>query len=279
MRNSVEAENLNYHGNTCSIEEMSDSSTACVIEQPIQPGKVDTLRELIKNSEHQCSTDTLFPLCPVHTASLFVRCRGENGEALVWYLEVDSEVNTGFDNPEAIVRESPLFDSKLEECLESTGTTRVYAKGTDNGVFIHEHQPTRDESEPGDDVVLIRLEIRAGFGTWIMRGVTGVVRWLDGGRIAQRLQDASAEVMEEEGMLTETIFIDKSDGRLALLWYMESEGQEQVLDAYHDTSNLVARVSEVLLGTILKRPNELLGNPHNYTNHDLLIHVTNPDRF
>lgn len=257
---------------------MSGSTTAYIIEQAIRPGKLDTLRELISDSKHQDSVDELFPLTTVYTASLFVRCRGEKRDVLVWYLEVESEAAANVGNPEAIVRESSLFDTGLDELLESLDTARVYSKGADSGLLVHETHPARNEVPPGDDVVLIRLDIRAGFGTWVMRRVAGMIWWLDGGRIAQRLQDSSSEVMEEEGMLTETIFIDKGDGELSLLWYMESDGQEQVLDAYYDTSNLVARISYVILGTVLERPEELLGNPHNYTNHDLLAHATDLDR-
>lgn len=245
----------------------------------------------------------------VLTASLFLdRTRAER-PGLVWYLEVeDAERGPWADPVSTLVRTAPLFEAGLGELLETPDSARVYsADSTAAAVLVHATLPDRPSSVaatanptsatassedatpatpspegatgPTPDVVLFRLKVKSGVGERFLRALAGLTSRLDDeGRIERTFDEWSRPVLEAERMWTETISLERTDGDYYLWWYMETEDLDAAYDAYFETSNPVARVSERVIGTILADPGRALSNPAASSNYELLAHAASPDR-
>lgn len=87
----------------------------------------------------------------------------------------------------------------------------------------------------------------------------------------------SVEMIDMENMYTETLFLERSATGHELLSYMEADEMQQVYDAYYDTWNLVARVSEIALNWALRDPSPILDYPLE-TDFELLAHAVTPNR-
>ena len=280
---------------------------AVVLHQRVAPGASDAVRELVAErvaSEDVGGTDTgvdaLVGFDGVHTASLFLG-RRDGGSRLVWYLEVDdAERGPWADPATAPIRNSPLFDAGLGDRLEAPDSARVLsAPSTATALVVHATLPGRPSSAGTDadgtprrvlvpseafdgrspDVVLLRLRVAPGLGELFVRALAGATGRLDDeGRIERAFDDWTEPVLEDEGMLTETVFLERTEGDYYLCWYMEAEDTDEVYEAYFGTSNRVARISEHVVGWILENPRRVLQNPVESSDHELLAHAVSPDR-
>ena len=225
----------------------------------------------------------------IATASLFLR----SGDPawLVWVLEPATDAT--FDDPDVeLRRSSPLYTDDLEDLLADgdevlpNERARLVGHETLRGrpTTVEERADTlpvvlsdgRGPASPAD-AVLLRLAIRPGLPGRFLAGLVGLIGRLRGGRIEHLFRALSEPVMEAEGMYTETLVLeDVADGRF-LTWYMEFADLDTVYEAYDDTSNPVARVSEFLLGRVLVDPAAVLTPPRD-PDFELLAHAVSPDR-
>jgi hypothetical protein len=241
-----------------------------LLRQPLAPGAAATVRERVAELEpDDGGTDWLLPGPGVVTVSLFRR-EADGGGELVWYVEVDDE--TPWADPAAVQRRSPLFDPPGRLL---SGPARHYGAGER---VIHALHPGRPPRPDPVDVVLVRVGIAPGLGTWLARLLAGAIDLLRGTAVERRLVAASGEVLDEEGMWTESLFLDRSDDGDGVLWYMEAADMDRVLDAYETSDNPVARWSERVLDHVFEDPISLLDDPRAASDYEPLAHATAPAR-
>jgi hypothetical protein len=127
------------------------------------------------------------------------------------------------------------------------------------------------------DVVLLRLAVRPGFGERFVDAFAGVSRRIDGTRIEDLLYYATADVLEDEGLYTESIFVERTDDGYCLAWYMEAEDRDRVVEAYEASDNPVTDLSEWVLGRVLENPGRAF-DPDEWDEVENLVHVASPGR-
>lgn len=129
------------------------------------------------------------------------------------------------------------------------------------------------------EVVLLRLSVRPGLAERLARGLARVMNLFDDdGRVEGAFEEWSEPVLEDEGMYTETVYLDEGDHGQELLWYMEARSMDRVLEAYFETDNLVARVSEIVLNRLLVEPERMFEDPAERAGAEWLVHAVDPDR-
>lgn len=249
---------------------------AVLIRQPVTPNDVEAVRDRldVMRPDEDGGSSWLLPGDDIVTVSLFLSdhdaARDEHEIALVWYIET----TTAWTDPAATLRR------RLASAAPGLGEL-VTAEATVYGAAeqaVHAHNPARPGRPGSVDVVLVRVELEPGVGTWLMRGITSLFDALDGTWADRKLKKSAVGVLEEERMWTETIYVDDPDRPTALLWYMEAEDMAQVVDVYETTDNAVARWSEVVLNRVLETPMTLLGDPMAASDYELLAHETAPER-
>ena len=206
---------------------------------------------------------------------------------LTWYLEVPPD-SSGWASPAArLLAVSPLFADEAVRDAVDHGNAQVFSAAE---AFVHARLPERPGTPDPVEVVLVRVPFEPGLPSLAMRGLAGLVRALRGTWVEDRMEAESREVLVEEGMWTETLWL-VADGRdsagrsgprtsagAGLLWYMEAEEMERVMDAYEDSETFVARASEWLAERVLAEPLSALGDPAAASDFELLVHLTDPDR-
>lgn len=244
-----------------------------LVRQPLAAGTAATVRGAVdeRRPDGEPGTARLIPGDDVVTASLFLAAVDGSRDALVWYLEVEGD-GAWADPVAALARRAPLYDD-IEEQL--TGAARLCG---DAERVVHASNPARPSRPEAADVVLVRLDVEPGVGTWLARLVAGLVDGLDGTRVGRRLRASSGEVIEDERMWTETLFLDETDGEYAILWYMEADDMDRVVEVYETTDNRVARWSEVAFEYLLGSPLAALADPMAASDYELLAHEANPVR-
>jgi len=268
----------------------------CFVSWPLRATALDDIRETViaeLDGAEGSGIAELLPVDGVETVSLFVHNPDDGRPTLVWYVEHDRDYE--WSDPAAVVREhSPLFPA-LAEFLTDGEPNVVAAASPDTTLLVHANLPGRprayaDRSEGlpivlsandsgGEvpDVVPLRLAVRSGLGSLVARAFAGLFErtpaWLEA-----KFEAASLDVMEAEGMYTETLLLERTDAGYDIWWYMESGDMEQVGEAYYETDNRVARVSEHVLGWVLERPERVLAHPDEASEFELLAHAVDPDR-
>lgn len=236
--------------------------------------------------------DPLLPGVGATTVSVFLRRPETDAVQLVWFVEHGDD--DAWRDPAAAIREhSPLFP-RVESALAGSPTV-VAADADDATELVHAAVPDRPTAfadrtdalpivcsggDPGGDrpdVVPLVLGIRGGVGSLLAHGLAGLFArtpaWLEA-----KFEAASLDVMEAEGMYTETLLLERDAGGYRLWWYMESGGMEQVGEAYYESDSLVARASEYVLGWALERPERALVHPVEASEFEPLAHAVDPDR-
>jgi uncharacterized protein YunC (DUF1805 family) len=118
----------------------------------------------------------------------------------------------------------------------------------------------------------------SGLPEWFADRFAGLSRHVAAGEIdLGPIETWSGEMLEAEQMYTESIVLERRSEGYVLCGYMETEAMEGVYDAYYDTWNPVARVSEVVLGRVLEEPAQILEYPLG-TDIEVLAHAVDPDR-
>lgn len=134
------------------------------------------------------------------------------------------------------------------------------------------------------DVVLLRLEVTSG---WPQRFMEVFVRILlaeqfmiqHGGAIGtafrQWLNDQLEPILVEEDMHTESVFLDREDGDLYLLWYMEADNMTQVYEAFDESDHMLTDGG--VAGWLLECPEKILTTDVE-SDYPLLAHAWHPNR-
>jgi hypothetical protein len=268
----------------------------CFVSWPLRATGLDDLRETVVaelDDTEGSGLAELLPLAGVSTVSLFVHEPDDGQTGLVWYVEHDRDER--WRDPARIVREhSPLFRA-LAEHLTADEPTVVAEGSPDATSVVHMSVPGRprayanrtddlpavlsdDDSDAGvPDVVPLRLTIRPGLGSLFACALAGLIErtpaWLEA-----KFEAASLDVLEDEEMYTETLLLERTGDGYDLWWYMEADNMEQVGEAYYETDNRVARVSEHVLGWVLERPEHALAHPTQASDFELLAHAVDGGR-
>ncbi|WP_415381363.1 DUF6176 family protein [Halosimplex sp. TS25] len=88
------------------------------------------------------------------------------------------------------------------------------------------------------------------------------------------VRDRSDEVVEtlrDEGMKTESAFLERTDDGPHLVYYMEAEDIERVWDQFEDSDHDIDEEHKEVM-------REVLEDGQDVGEYELLYHVTNPDR-
>ena len=143
------------------------------------------------------------------------------------------------------------------------------------------------------DVVFVRWRLRSGPATWFMRGFARFTNWLDNDSwLERKFTEWSEPVLEEEDMWTESYFLERGGPRevasesnhrgrgtgTAVLGVMETAEMKGVVEGFYRTNNLVARVSERVLGLVIENPAQALRYEALRTDYEPLVHAVNPER-
>lgn len=134
------------------------------------------------------------------------------------------------------------------------------------------------------DVVLLRLRVTPGWPRRFMELFVRILRaeqfvMRRGGRLGnafrQWLNARIEPILDEEGMHTESVFLDREDGDLRLLWYMEAEDMAGVYEAFEESESALAQGGVVRW--LLEEPDEILSADVE-GDYPLLAHAWHPDR-
>ena len=113
------------------------------------------------------------------------------------------------------------------------------------------------------DVLLLRYEIA--------EGRAGALReWL--AEVCDR-GDEVRDLLRREGMYTESLFVEEVDGTEYLIWYMEAEDVDRVVEVYEAATDDVVRESEGVFEEAL-----VGGFDGAVSEGELLLHAVGPDR-
>jgi hypothetical protein len=266
----------------------------CFVAWPLDPERVAALRETVRTElDAGRGAEALLPGVNAATVSVFVREADGDAPQLAWFVE--HEEGPEWRDPAAAIRDhSPLFPA-LAEALGDGDATVVADTAPATAELVHAALPDRPVSfdagtselpvvgprkaggSPRPDVVPLVLRVRGGLGSLFARALAGAFErtpgWLEA-----KFESSSLDIMEAEGMYTETLLLERGEDGYRLWWYMESGGMEQVQDAYYESDSRIARLSERVLGWVLERPERVLVEPVAATEFDLLAHAVAPDR-
>lgn len=215
----------------------------------------------------------------IHTLSIFLESI-EDRSFLVWHVE-------GEGGPE-LVEQSPLF-AGLRDYLDVDARLTIepatYAAHPERPRAVPrqvEDVPfflgPDNESLDLPDVLTYRIQIRAGLPTWLARRFESVLAWFEGrdNLIERQFERWTEPVIDDEGVHTETAFLQTIDGACYYVNYLECQSRERVLAAYQESDSAVARVSEWLLRWSLADPSILDRVPE--TPFELLVHGVSEQR-
>lgn len=237
---------------------------------------------------------TLLPVDGVTLVTLFLDDgRGDDREpALCWYVEVVDDDAPQWRDPAATVRDSPLFDGPLAGHV--TGIT-VHRDGGDERLLVHATNPRRRAlyaDRPGRTMVVPaageELSIVVAVATARLRpGLPSRLAWLVGraavgvksvGPVGRWARDQT-EVIEEEGLYTESLLLERRTGGHRIHYYMETASTEQLYEALAASGHWTARVGEWAIRRLFVPADaERFLSPPLGTDAEVLIHAVHPDR-
>jgi len=132
------------------------------------------------------------------------------------------------------------------------------------------------------EVYVVTLDLRGGPATWFMRGLTRLMGATRGTRVERQFEEWSRPIIEDEDMWTETGFFDRaepsSDRPDRIRYWMECDSLEGAWQGFVESRSLLARVSEVVLGWVLGRPERVLTVEGFTTDCETLVHAVSPER-
>jgi hypothetical protein len=259
-------------------------ASAFLVRRRIDGDRLESVREAV--AELRADPDDPRPLLGLEgatTASLFLDA-GDDPE-LLWYVEVPRSVMVDWKDPEsrveaafplehdAIATEEARVDRELLVHAVNPNRPRS-ATGTDDGPLV----VSGAELENGVDVDLVQLHLKPGLAERLADRFAGLSRRVAAGEIELGpIERWSGEMLEAENMYTESIVLERRPDGYVLRGYMETEAMGGVYDAYYDTWNPVARLSELAFGRVLEEPRQILEYPLG-TGLEVLAHAVDPDR-
>lgn len=255
-----------------------------VVRQPLR-AEPESVRGAV---EQRCvdgagTPETLLPDATVVTCSLFldgVHSNRPGGEpALAWYLEVPRAAREWTAPAARLLESSPLFEGADRQLVDH-GRSDVLGP---TEYFVHGRLPGRPGRPDDPDVVLVTVPIEPGLATLAARGIDTLIRRLGGTWIESRMEAATREILEDERMWTETLWLrasEATDGRdgCEIVWFMEAASMAGVVDAYEASDTGLARGSAWVMDRIFAVPMDELENPLDIGRTELLVHLTDPDR-
>lgn len=284
-----------------------DVFDSLLVRQPIVEGQTQAVRRLLTEwaGEHDDGdARTLLPVEGVTLVTLFLdegefgwtddAGRGsERGNALLWYVEVVDDEVDAWTTPDATVRrESPLFERGLADALTDGATVHAAGHG-EHRYVTHVTNPHRQErysdavgrtlvAPVADDdlpipVAVTSLEVKAGpTSTLVARAVdvVNLIKRLDRVRSRARVE---TETVEAEAMYTESLLLRGVGDRQVVHYYMETEDMDRLYEAFHESDDWEARVSEWVLRRVLANPEAFLDPPLE-SECEVLIHAVDPER-
>ncbi|WP_436932211.1 DUF6176 family protein [Halosimplex halobium] len=111
------------------------------------------------------------------------------------------------------------------------------------------------------DVVMVKQRVEEG-------KVDRLREWM--AEVRDRRDEAEA-TLRDEGMLTESAFLERTDDGPHLVYYMEAEDIERVWDQYEDSDHDIDREHKQVMSDVLPDGRDV-------GDYELLYHLTNPDR-
>lgn len=264
-------------------------ATAFLIRRRVDGDRVEEIREYVSNELVGEEPGSLLGVEVASTATLFL-ADDRDEPALVWYVEVPRSEIADRDDPERWIDSAfPVAHEAIDAAEESI----------DRELIVHAAHPDRprgtravnadasDERSPGIvdprddrtvDVDLVRIALKPGLPERLADWFAALSRRVAAGELgAGPVEEWSVEMVEREEMYTESTFIERGTDGYALVHYMEAEQMERVYDAYYDTWNPVARLSEVVLDRVLEEPDRILTYPLGST-VEPIAHAVAPNR-
>lgn len=190
-----------------------------------------------------------------------------------------------WDDPGATVAEA--FPLKHDALSDSDDTV-------ERELFVHAVNPlrpqknvscrmssqdtTNSDSEQLVDVALVSVWFNSGIPERLADWFAGLAHQFKAGELKLGpIEMWSTEMIDMENMYTESILLERRTNGYELLIYMEADEMQQVYDAYYETWNPVARVSEIVLKWALRDASPILEYPLE-TDFELLAHAVTPNR-
>jgi len=284
-----------------------DVLDSLLLRQPIAEGETEAVRSLLADwaDDHRDGdVDTLLPVDGVTLVTLFLDDGEfdrtgdadrdpEQGDALLWYVEV---VDAGVDawrTPDATVRDaSPLFEAGLAELL--TGAATVHAGDrAGHRHAVHVTNPDRRAryadavGRPliapvaGDElpipVAIVSLALKPGATSALVARALDIVNRLKRFDRVQSWARGETETVEAEAMYTESLLLEAVGDRQVVHYYMETEDMDRLYEAFSDSDDWEARFSEWLFRRVLADPAAFLEPPLE-SDCEVLVHAVDPDR-
>jgi len=286
-----------------------DVFDSLLVRQPIREGETAAVRAVLSDwATDNAGADarTLLPVPGVTLVTLFLDTgdfgwtsgdattgRPDDRDALVWYVEVADDDADPWRRPEETIRgSSPLFDAGLTDHL--AGEATVHADGREGHRYVtHVTNPHRRElyadavgdtfvaPVAGDDlpipVAIVSLGLRGGLVSTLVARAVDIVNWVKQFDRVQAWVRDETDTVEEEAMYTESLLLESADGRQVLHYYMETEDMDQLYEAFYESDDWEARLSEWLFRRVLANPEVFLAPPLE-TDCEVLLHAVDPRR-
>ncbi|MDB2282113.1 hypothetical protein PM030_09525 [Halorubrum ezzemoulense] len=284
-----------------------DVFDSLLIRQPIAEGETEAVRGLLADwvdGHRGGDARTLLPVDGVTLVTLFLDDGGfgrtgragddaGRGDALLWYVEVADGGADGWGTPDATVRSaSPLFETGLADLL--TGEATVHAGDRDGHRYVtHVTNPHRREryanavGRPlvapvaGDElpipVAIVSLALERGIPSALAARAVDLVNWLKRFDRVQSWARDETDTVEAEAMYTESLLLETIGDRQVVHYYMETEDMDRLYEAFYESDDWEARLSERLFRQLLADPAAFLEPPIE-TDCEVLIHAVDPER-
>lgn len=230
---------------------------AAVVEtcRPVEPG----------------GTEWLVDGDDVVTASLFLAA---DGPAVVWVLEVTDGARG--DPAGEVVARSPLFDAGLDELLADDGSDRDPVDARE--LVVHAANPLRPGRPDDPDVVMVRLGVRPGAAALLARGLARAATTLLGTPLARPVERSATDLLVDERMWTETLWLEREGDQHVVRWYLEADDLAHSQEAFDANDSRVARWSEAVLDRVFLDDVDVVADPAGADGWTLLAHATDPER-
>ncbi|ELY59145.1 hypothetical protein C491_07386 [Natronococcus amylolyticus DSM 10524] len=259
-------------------------ASAFLVRRSVDGDRLESVREAV--SELCADPDDPGPLLGLEgatTASLILDA-GDDPE-LLWYVEVPRSATADWKDPEsrveaafplehdALAAAEALVDRELLVHAVNPHRPRT-ATGADDGPLVVSGAGLDD----GVDVDLVQLHLKPGLAERLADRFAGLSRRVTAGELELGpVERWSGAMLEAENMYTESIVLERRPDGYVLCGYMETEAMGGVYDAYYDTWNPVARLSELVFGRVLEEPAQILEYPLG-TGLEVLAHAVDPNR-
>ncbi|SFC26148.1 hypothetical protein SAMN05444422_106115 [Halobiforma haloterrestris] len=266
-------------------------ATAALVRRRVDPDQLESVRERAASLADD-GPESLLGLEGASTASLFLDT--EETPELVWYVELPRSVIDDRDDPDRTDLRAKLEAEFPVSLADEERATAPDERSVELELLVHAAHPERPRTAANGadgplvvagsddrcdrDVELVRISLKSGLPERLADRFAGITRRVEAGELELGpLETWSAEMLEAEEMYTESIFLERRADGYDLLQYMETEDMDGVYEAYYDTWNPVARLSELVVGRVLEEPDRVLSLPLG-SERELLAHAVAPDR-